>query len=151
MPMSGSDPTQAWTDSERAALDHYRDTRDAAGAAAQAQAELHAELQQRAAEKRLQEAHVQTLIAQVADLTVVNRANDKRMRDAERKLEEVARGLAENTIITVEVRDLLAAFKGGFRVLGWLGTGFKWLAGLAAAGLSLWAAWETFRTGHPPK
>lgn len=57
-----------------------------------------------------------------------------------------------NNELTQDIRDLLAAFKGGFRVLGWLGTGAKWLGGIAGAAVALWVAWQTLTHGGvPPK
>jgi hypothetical protein len=42
--------------------------------------------------------------------------------------------------VTHEVRDLLTAFKGGFKVLGWLGTGLKWVGGIALACTTIYTA-----------
>lgn len=57
-----------------------------------------------------------------------------------------------NTGLTQEILDLFSDFKSGFRVLGWLGTGAKWLGGIAGAGVALWAAWQTLTHGGvPPK
>jgi hypothetical protein len=46
--------------------------------------------------------------------------------------------IAENTTITREVLDLVNAFKGGMKVLGWLGTGAAWLGKFAAAGVAIY-------------
>ena len=39
------------------------------------------------------------------------------------RMDRMQTELTVNTEITAEVRDLLNSFKGGFRVLGWLGVG----------------------------
>lgn len=46
--------------------------------------------------------------------------------------------LGRNTEVTDEIRDILKAARAGFKVLGWLGTGLKWLAGFAAALVTLY-------------
>lgn len=50
--------------------------------------------------------------------------------------------------MTEEMVDLFAAAKGAFKVLGWIGTGVKWIGGVAAA---LGALWVIFKGGFPPK
>lgn len=49
--------------------------------------------------------------------------------------------------MTEEMVDLFAAAKGAFKVLGWIGSGVKWTAGIAAA---LGALWLLVRGGLPP-
>ena len=41
--------------------------------------------------------------------------------------------LAANTAVTNDVRAILAAAKGAFTVLGWLGVVIKWVGGIATA------------------
>ena len=62
----------------------------------------------------------------------------ERMSNLEGKLTEVATELRLNTDVTMEVRELLAAFKGGFKVLGWFGVGAKWVGILATAGVAVY-------------
>lgn len=68
---------------------------------------------------------------------------------------EIKRNIAAtnvNTALAQEILELFSAVKGGFRVLGWLGTGAKWLGGIAGAGVALWVAWHTLTHGGvPPK
>lgn len=47
---------------------------------------------------------------------------------------------------TRELLDLFRAAKGGFKVMGWLGEGLKWLGIVAAALTSIWVA---FHSGKP--
>lgn len=71
------------------------------------------------------------------------------LRDRVGRLEK---GLAENTAATARVEgntaemiDLFRAAKGGFRVLGHIGSIVKWAAAVAA---SLAALWFTIKAGH---
>lgn len=45
-----------------------------------------------------------------------------------------------------EILDIIRAAKGFFKVLGFLGVAFKWLAGLGAAAGTAWAAWQSWGT-----
>lgn len=72
------------------------------------------------------------------------------LMDAEIKIN--TRATNHNTGLTQEILDLFSDFKSGFRVLGWLGTGAKWIGGIAGAGVALWVAWQTLTHGGvPPK
>ncbi len=57
--------------------------------------------------------------------------------------------LKRNTGTTEEVRELLDLGKGGLRVLGALGAAFKWIGGLAGAGLAIYALIHALKTGTP--
>ncbi len=57
-----------------------------------------------------------------------------------KRMAAIEKALAENTEITEQIRDFLAAFRGGFRVLGWLGSGAKWVGGLAGAAVAIYSA-----------
>lgn len=48
--------------------------------------------------------------------------------------------LAENNEATFEIRDILTAAKGAFRVLGWLGQGTAWALKFGAATVGFYAA-----------
>lgn len=57
--------------------------------------------------------------------------------------------LDSNTVATLEgnrdareILEIFQAVRGGLKVLGWLGTAFKWLAGIAAAAGGLWTLWN---------
>ncbi len=92
---------------------------------------------------------VSTLTDQVAEITV---AQHKAVRDLAARDDEI-RAIREtvqkNAETAQEVLDLFTALKGGFRVLGWLGTAAKGIAGLAAAAAALWAAYSQFKHGGP--
>ena len=69
-----------------------------------------------------------------------------------KRMDAMQRELAANTEVTTEIRDLLASFKGGFRVAGWLAVAAKWLGGLAAAGTALWVLlYQATHNGQLPK
>lgn len=43
---------------------------------------------------------------------------------------------------TGELLDILKSWKGAMRFFGWVGTGVKWLGGIAAAWFALWQLWQ---------
>jgi len=65
----------------------------------------------------------------------------------EQELAEIRKELAESTAIIREMRDILVTVKSGARMLGWVGAAIKWLSGVVAAGVALWAAFGH----HAPK
>ena len=88
----------------------------------------------------MRDAEIRILAKQIADLT----ADNGRLRQLESSL-------SENTAITSEIRDLLTAVKGGIRVLGWLGTGAKWLGAIAGAVAAIYTvAYMVTHGGRPP-
>ena len=93
-----------------------------------------------AAQVRVLLQHSETLAEQIADLTITQQAAADRLAKGDARMGRLEIGLAENTAVTHEVRDLLTAFKGGFRVLGWLGTGLKWVSGIAIACTTIYTA-----------
>jgi hypothetical protein len=85
------------------------------------------------AQMRVLHAHIRRTIEQTDEL--IRRANH---RDTE--LHELRSQLKRNTEITEEVRELLGAFKGALRVMGWLSRCAKWGGALAAAGTAIYTA-----------
>ena len=79
--------------------------------------------------------------------TPERRAVDTWRAEMQEKIERMERELRENTIITRELRDILVTVKSGARMLGWLGAAIKWLSGVVAAGVALWAVFGN----HTPK
>jgi hypothetical protein len=75
--------------------------------------------------------------------------------DGETRMNEIEAALKRNTEVTVktakfvednsgillELSDAFKTARGGFKVLGWLGTVAKWLGGVSAAGMALWGAY----------
>lgn len=49
------------------------------------------------------------------------------------RMAEIEEMLKTNTDTINEMRDILVAAKGAFKVLGWLGVIFKWVGGIASA------------------
>jgi hypothetical protein len=77
------------------------------------------------------------------------REGDRRMSSMESNIQELRGQMAANTLITAEgkteireVLDILRAVKGGLKVIGVLGAAVKWVAAVAAAGLTLYSAWK---------
>lgn len=75
------------------------------------------------------------------------RADDQWRAEMQEKIERMERGLRENTIITRELRDIMVTVKSGARMLGWFGAAIKWISGVVAAGVALWALFGQ----HTPK
>lgn len=74
------------------------------------------------------------------------------MRALQIRVSALERGVKENTeltetvsVDTKELLDLFRAAKGGFRVVGWLGTFAKWVAGIVAGGATVYVAWQKLR------
>ena len=65
----------------------------------------------------------------------------------DQELAEIRKELAESTAIIREMRDILVTVKSGARMLGWVGAAIKWLSGVVAAGIALWAVFGQ----HTPK
>ncbi len=68
------------------------------------------------------------------------------------RVSNVEKALITNTAMTEsvgkdtsELLDLFRAAKGGFKVMGWLGEGLKWVGIVAAALASIWAATHSGR------
>lgn len=87
-------------------------------------------------------AHMRMANHQLAERTVAAHMVDKRMTAIEAELHE-------NTQITSEVRDLLAAFRAGFRVLGWLGHAVRWAGYIAGAAGAVYGFYLLVRHGGP--
>lgn len=83
------------------------------------------------------EAGVSNLAEQLAEFTVSH-------NDAQQRLKRLEASLEENSSMTSELLEIFKAVKGGFKVLGWLGTALKWSLSIAAAAGALWAAWHPF-------
>ena len=79
--------------------------------------------------------------------TTERRAVDPWRAEMQEKIERMERELRENTRITRELRDIMVTIKSGARMLGWVGAAIKWLAGVVAAGVALWAVFGD----HTPK
>lgn len=65
----------------------------------------------------------------------------------EQELAEIRKELAESTALVREMRDILVTVKSGARMFGWIGSAIKWISGVVAAGVALWAAFGH----HAPK
>ena len=87
------------------------------------------------------------LLHEAADIQVLSSAEVlRRFESIEGRMTSVERGVQENTKLTsgiaegtAELLDLFKSVKGGFKVMGWLGTFAKWLAGIAAAFAAIYA------------
>ena len=79
--------------------------------------------------------------------TPERRAVDPWRAEMQEKIERMERELRENTRITRELRDIMVTIKSGARMLGWVGAAIKWLAGVVAAAVALWAVFGD----HTPK
>lgn len=79
-------------------------------------------------------------------------AIEERLDRGSDRMDRIERTLNENTDATLEVRDLINTVKGGFKVLGWLGGGAKWIGSLATAGAAIYGfIWAITHPGQLPK
>lgn len=79
-------------------------------------------------------------------------AIEARLETGGDRMDRMERAINENTDLTVEVRDLLAALKGGMKVLGWLGVLAKWIGVVASAAVAIYtAAYIATHGGELPK
>jgi hypothetical protein len=67
-------------------------------------------------------------------------AGDTRMDQMEAKVDKVA----EDTGLLLEILD---ALKGGFKVIGWLGTFAKWVGGIIGAIVAVWGFVRAIKGG----
>lgn len=59
---------------------------------------------------------------------------------------------ATNVASTKEMVEIFGLAKGGFKVLGWIGTAVKWVGGLATACIGIYALVQAIlHGGMPPK
>lgn len=58
---------------------------------------------------------------------------------------------ADNAESTKEMVEIFGTAKGGFKVLGWIGTGIKWLGGISIAMAGMYAFFYALWHGIPPK
>jgi len=72
---------------------------------------------------------------------------DRRIAVAEKCYSDLRVELAANTVATQEILDLMKAVKTGFKVLGWLGTGAKWIGGIAAAASAMYVVYHQLTHG----
>jgi hypothetical protein len=73
----------------------------------------------------------------------------ERVVSLEDRMRELEKMLAENTAATKRVEgnteelvEIAKAFKGAGKVLAWLGSAIKWVAGISAAAAAGWIAWR---------
>lgn len=94
-------------------------------------------------------ASIASLTEQVAEITVAQHRAVRDLATRDEEIRAIRDTVQKNAETAREVLDLFSTLKGGFRVIGWLGTAAKGLAGLAAAAAALWAAYTQFRHGGP--
>jgi hypothetical protein len=80
--------------------------------------------------------------------TIVNQSDDygkeiemikRRLTDSGIRMTSIETSIKENTDLTKEIKEILDLAKSFFTVLGYLGKGIKWIAGIAAAAGAIWA------------
>lgn len=104
------------------------------------------------AEKRSSESAAEWLAADAVRLEYERRPEVERRRIIDERFEKLEKGMAdlkkevaENTQITKQIRDLITSFTVFSKIARGLGVAGKWLAGLATAGLAVYAAWHARR------
>jgi len=94
-----------------------------------------------------------------AALAVVRQEQSQISNEIRQEQAELRAELKKNTEVTSEIKtqtgELIVFFeaaKGGFKVLGWLGTAIKFLGGIAAACVGIYALVQAIlHGGMPPK
>lgn len=74
-------------------------------------------------------------------------AGEKRMDGMDTKMSEQSEMLTSLMEKLSIILEIFEAAKGGFKALGWLGTGIKWIGGIAGALAAIWAFVQTIKTG----
>ena len=92
---------------------------------------------------------VATLTDQVAEITVAQHRAARELAARSEEIADIKVSVKQAADTSKEMLNLFSALKGGFKVLGWLGMFAKGAAGLTAAAVSLWAAYNHFRHGGP--
>lgn len=77
-------------------------------------------------------------------------AIEERLVSGTQRMDAIETAMRSNTAMVQEVLDIMSTAKAGLRALGWLGTGVRWLGGVAAACAALWALYQSIRNGAPP-
>ena len=72
------------------------------------------------------------------------------LAEGKARMDRMQVAIDQNTEITSEIRDILAAGRMGLRVLGGLGTLAKWVASIATAAGALWGMYQWLKHGAPP-
>lgn len=80
-------------------------------------------------------------------------AIEDRLERGSERMDLLDAELDRNTELTQEIRDIMAAARVGFKVLGGLGTVAKWIGTIAGAGVALYSLWYAITHGGatPPK
>ena len=76
---------------------------------------------------------------------------DAELRSHGDRLASIEKTLAENNATTFEIRDILVAAKGAFRVFGWVGQGVTWALKIGAALATAYAAAKVYFPHWFPK
>jgi hypothetical protein len=77
---------------------------------------------------------------------------EERMQQGSDRMDLLDAEMTKNTDLTQEIRDIMAAARVGFKVLGGLGTAFKWAGTLSAAAVAIYTAlYAILHGGSTPK
>jgi hypothetical protein len=90
------------------------------------------------------------LAEQLAEVAVMLRSVDDSLRKGDSRMGDIEAELVSNSAVTLEVRDILSAAKGAFKLLGWIGALAKWTAAVGGAITTLYVGAYTAKHGKPP-
>lgn len=77
---------------------------------------------------------------------------EEQIGDGKTRMDKFEKALAVNNELTGEIHAMFTAGKGGFKVLGWLGSIVKWAGMIAAGLLALYTAlYAVLHGGATPK
>lgn len=97
----------------------------------------------------LEIAHVH-MTRQIADVTVALQDLRACIQLGTTKMAAVEHELTENSSTTREVRDILGAAKGFFRLAGWVGNAVRWGGYIATAVVAIYGGWYVITHGGRP-
>ena len=96
--------------------------------------------------------HIDEYIELPPDISEALALMQSRLNSGGARMKRIEDELKANSATTAEIRDVLAAARMGFKVLGGLGVAAKWLGVLAAAAVSIYTAiYAATHGGATPK
>lgn len=110
----------------------------------------------RSEQRRSDDVKISDQLQDAADVQALSSAEVRRcIESLEDRMTDVETGVKDNTAITTgiandtaEMLDIVKSVKGGFKVMGWLGTFAKWVAGIVAMFAAIYAFVQNVRGPH---
>lgn len=94
---------------------------------------------------------METMPGELSEIHRRLNVGEDRMKNIEADLAANTALTIENTALTRDIKELLDAAKMGLKVIGGLGTAFKWAGGIAAAATAIYTFIYVLTHGNIPK